>query len=324
MSAHTKAGTIIGESAPVVRLRDMIRMAGPTNLPVLIEGPTGVGKELVAAALHAASGRHGPFVAFNVCAITESMFEDALFGHVRGAYTGAFNDTAGFLVEAHRGTAFFDEIGGLQLGLQAKLLRAIETGEFRPLGGKCDVHSDFRVVAATNEGMNQLVADRRVRSDLAHRIGAVVLHVPPLEQRLSDVPLLVRHFLERAGRSELTVGGDAMRELQQHHWPGNVRELKQVIEWAGVMARATLTADTVKAAMRHRSQPGTLSDCAQQERGTLREVLNRHAWNTESAARELGVHRATLYRRMKQLRLTALSPRRSRVTESGGGEALAG
>ncbi len=323
MSASNVAKAIVGESSAIAELREMIRMVGPTKLPVLIEGPTGAGKELVAFAVHEASGRRGAFVAFNVCAIGESMFEDALFGHVRGAYTGALNEAPGFLVEAHRGTAFFDEIGGLHLGLQAKLLRAIETGEFRPIGGKCDAQSDFRVVAATNEGINQLVANRRVRADLAHRIGAVVLQVPSLEQRLCDIPLLVRHFLDRAGRPQLTVAAEAMRELQQHHWPGNVRELKQVVEWAGVMATTTLTADTVRAAMRHRSQPGALSDRAQTERGALREVLNRHSWNTETAARELGVHRATLYRRMKQLRLTALSPRRSRLNESGG-EALAG
>lgn len=324
MSTRGAAHGIIGESRPIVQLREMIAMAAPTRLPVLIEGPTGSGKELVAAALHEASGRRGSFVAFNVCAIGESMFEDALFGHVRGAYTGALNDAPGFLVEADGGTAFFDEIGSLQVGLQAKLLRAIETGEFRPIGGKRDVRSAFRIVSATNERLSELVAEGRVRADLAHRIGAVILTVPALAERACDLPLLVRHFLDRAGRPGLLVTKEAVRELQEYDWPGNVRELKQLVEWAAVLTGEALTAECVRGILSQRGRPRVERDVSLDERRELRDVLERHGWDTETAARELGVHRATLYRRMKQLRLTASSPRRGRAMSSVDAEVRAG
>jgi DNA-binding NtrC family response regulator len=300
--SDTIARTIIGNSGAIRNLRGLIEIAGPTKLPVLIQGPTGSGKELVAAALHQASGRRGAFVAFNVCAIGETMFEDALFGHARGAFTGALVETAGFLLEANHGTAFFDEISGLQLGLQAKLLRAIETGEFRPIGAKRDVRSDFRVVSATNEPIDQLVADARVRSDLAHRIGGVILNVPSLAERPDDVPLLVRHFLERSGYGHLGVQAEAIGVLQEHDWPGNVRELKQLVEWAAVMSTDVLSADVLRVAMAHRSR-AVVPSLTNGERGALRALLEEHAWDIDSAATSLGVHRATLYRRMKQLQL---------------------
>jgi DNA-binding NtrC family response regulator len=325
MSTMSGATAIIGESAAIVRLREMIAIAAPTRLPVLIQGPTGTGKELVAAALHEASGRRGSFVAFNVCAIGESMFEDALFGHVRGAYTGALSDAAGFLVEADRGTAFFDEIGGLQPGLQAKLLRALETGEFRPIGGKRDSRSDFRVVSATNESISQLVSEKRMRPDLAHRIGAVVLEVPALRDRPDDVPLLVSYFLRRVGRvgGEPGVTTDAIRALQAYHWPGNVRELRQVVEWANVLGPGTITLDVTRAALSQRAASHQSTEATSTERRELCAVLDRHEGNTEAAARELGVHRATLYRRMRLLRVTATS-RRGRAGLSGESEARAG
>ena len=324
MSTMSVGSSIIGESRGIVRLREMIAIAARTKLPVLIQGPTGAGKELVAAALHEASGRRGSFVAFNVCAIGDSMFEDALFGHVRGAYTGALNDSPGFLVEADRGTAFFDEIGGLHASLQAKLLRAIETGEFRPIGGKRDVRSDFRVVSATNEAIGQLVAEKRMRADLAHRIGAVVLDVPALCERPDDVPLLVRHFLRQSGRAVDSAGitADAIRDLQAYHWPGNVRELRQVVEWAHVLEPGVITADITRVALAQRAQSHVSTETSSLERRELCDVLDRHEWNTESAARELGVHRATLYRRMRHLQLTSL--RRGRSGLSGESEARAG
>src|SRR4051812_29569272 len=152
---------LVGRSMAMRRLRATIERVATARIPVLIEGATGTGKELVASLLHQLSGRRGAYVAFNVCAIADSMFEDALFGHVRGAYTGASADAPGFLREAHAGTVFLDEIGGLPVALQAKLLRTIETGVLRPIGGSRDVASDFRVVAATNEGVGRLVAEDR-------------------------------------------------------------------------------------------------------------------------------------------------------------------
>jgi DNA-binding NtrC family response regulator len=287
----------------------MVAVAAPTPLSVLIQGPTGSGKELVAAAIHARSGRNGRFVAFNVCAITEAMFEDALFGHVRGAFTGAVADSPGFLLEAHGGTAFLDEVSGLPAAQQSKLLRAVETGQFRPVGARRDAQSDFRVVAATNEDMERLVREGRFRDDLAHRLRAIVIHVPPLSTRLEDIPLLVREFLIRAGKPNVIVAPDAIRILQEHAWPGNIRQLKQVIELAMAMSAIDdgryLSTEGVVAALDHRgaSTVSTEPSTYLLERQRVLEVVERYRGDTEQAARELGVHRATVYRWIKRLQI---------------------
>ncbi|HJR63809.1 MAG TPA: sigma 54-interacting transcriptional regulator, partial [Gemmatimonadaceae bacterium] len=227
----------------MARVRELVRQIAPTELSVLIEGPTGAGKELVAQAMHAASRRSGRLVAFNVCAIAETMFEDALFGHVRGAFTGATSDAAGYLVEADKGTVFLDEISGLAMGMQAKLLRVLETREFRPVGARLDRRSDFRVVAATNEPLATLLAERRIRADLAYRLGGVVIQVPSLRERPEDVPVLACRFMERARAScgiAVRLSGEALHALQQYDWPGNVRELKNVVERAAVLAEGAV------------------------------------------------------------------------------------
>ena len=297
------ADMLVGESAPMQKLRALVLAAAPTALSVLVHGPTGSGKELVAAALHKASGRRGRLVAFNVCAIGDAMFEDALFGHARGAFTGALGDTPGFLREADGGTAFLDEISGLPLALQAKLLRAIETGEFRPVGAKHDVRSDFRVVAATNERLDELVAEHRFRADLSHRIGAIVVHVPALAERVEDLPLLALTFLRRMGAGHLPVTTGAIERLRAHSWPGNVRELKQIIEWAATLATRCIDDEIVVTALAHRASAPELDDRVL-ERKLLRDALEAVQWDTRLAARELGIHRATLYRRMKRLQVS--------------------
>lgn len=292
-------------------LRAKIAMAARSALSVLIQGPTGSGKELVAAALHAESGRSGAFVALNVCAISDTMFEDALFGHVRGAFTGAVDDSLGYFREAHLGTVFLDEISGLQLVSQAKLLRALETGEFRPVGGRHDVRSDARIVSATNEDLGTLVADHRFRTDLAHRLAGVTIRVPSLAERTEDIPLLVRHFLERAGLGALEVGRRTFEELCSRTWSGNIRELKHFVEWVLVLTQGHLDDVTILRALATyglRESPEGLAAEALQ----LRDVLTRHDWNTARAARELGIHIATVYRRMEKHRVVAPRPRRQR------------
>ena len=252
------------------------------------------------------SGRRGAFVPFNVCAISESMFEDALFGHVRGAFTGATNDMPGFLKESDGGTVFLDEVSGLMPALQAKLLRAIETGVFRPVGAKRDVQSDLRVVTATNERLEGLVDDGRLRGDFAHRIGAVTIAVPSLSERPDDIPVLVRHFLDRIGSGHVRVGDEALQVFASHDWPGNVRELKHVVEWTAAFSNGHLGAETVRAALAQRSSAGSRRmDADALARHGLRLALERSEWNTELVAKQLGVHRATLYRRMKRLGLVA-------------------
>jgi DNA-binding NtrC family response regulator len=274
-----------------------VRRVAPTRLAVLIEGPTGSGKELVAAAIHEESGRRGAFVPFNVCAIPESMFEDALFGHVRGAFTNAFAETQGYLREADGGTVFLDEIGALPRSLQAKLLRALETGKFRPVGAGRDVHSDFRLVAATNEPAALLVADGRLRPDLAHRIAGITIAVPALAERTADIARLVRYFATRSGSPQ--VCDDAtLAMLIAHAWPGNVRELRNVVECA--IALGGLSASIVHGLV---TKGGTAEPDAISKRHRLRAVLVAHRWNTESAAKTLGVNRTTVYRWMKESRI---------------------
>jgi DNA-binding NtrC family response regulator len=199
-----------------------------------------------------------------------------------------------------------DEVSGLAPAMQAKLLRAIETGVFRPVGAKRDARSEFRVVAATNERIGGLVDEGRFRADFAQRIGAVTVEVPALVERLEDLPALVRHFLVRAGADHVRVGADAEEALASHDWPGNVRELKHVVEWAAAFSTTSLGAETVRSALAQRASIGAgRADAVALERKELREVLERFGWNTDVAAEHLGLHRATLYRRMKRVGLAA-------------------
>jgi DNA-binding NtrC family response regulator len=317
MSANGYEGLLIGESAPMRRLRAMVATVAPARIPVLIEGETGTGKELVAAMLHKLSGRSAPFVAFNVCALGESMFEDALFGHSRGAYTGAVSESLGFLREAHGGTLFLDEISGLPVWLQAKLLRAIETGVFRPIGAARDSQSDFRTVAATNERLEELVAEGRFRADLAHRLRGVVLTVPPLRERMDDIPLLVEHFVRRGQPNDVVVVmREALEMLQQRAWPGNVRELRQVVEAAAVFGREVLDVDAVALALANRAASREVAAAYSEGVAARRElisVLEKAEWDTERAAQTLGVHRATIYRKMKRLGVEVPSGRERRA-----------
>ncbi len=293
---------LVGSSSPMRELRALIARVAPLRIPVLIEGATGTGKEVAAALLHRDSERTGGFVAFNVCAVGESMFEDALFGHVKGAYTGALGESLGFLREANGGTVFFDELSGLALTLQAKLLRAIETGVFRPIGAARDVMSEFRTVAATNEQLRELVAEGRFRDDLMHRLSGITLRMPTLAERVDDIPELVRHFVRRLAGHDMPVTSGAIVLLQETPWPGNVRELRQVVEAGVAFAHGELDVRALELALAHRcgrtSVPRLVVGHA--ERRELITVLERTSGDTERAAELLGVHRATVYRRMKR------------------------
>lgn len=318
------ATQLIGNSTVMGRLRALILKVAPTEASVLIQGPTGAGKELVAHALHRASGRTGTFVPFNVCAIPETMFDDALFGHVKGAFTGATADAPGFLTEAHQGTVFLDEINSLAPWAQVKLLRAIETKSFRPLGSRRERESDFRVVTATNADLGALVRDARFRADLAHRLDGFVLDVPPLRERPDDIPLLARHFLERwDGRARYALSDGAVAALEAYDWPGNVRELKKVIERAAVLApEACITGEVVMGALGRASTVRSLHPAREQhERRLLLEALDAANWKTDQAAFALGVSRATVYRRMGAL---GIAPPRRRPLSGSGADAATG
>lgn len=320
------SGLLIGRSLAIRRVRSRILQLARTTLPVLIEGPTGSGKELVAQALHTLSGRSGRLVSFNVAAIGESMFEDALFGHVRGAFTGAAADIPGFLLEADRGTAFLDEISTLPLTLQVKLLRALETREFRPVGGRLDQRSDFRLIAATNEDLSSRASSGSFRHDLLYRIRAGVIRVPSLRDRIEDVRMLAAHFLraaanifsERAERA-LSLTDGAVQLLEAHTWLGNVRELRNVVELALVLtaSRTSIGAPEIAEALRDVGSAGGeqvphLAD-REAERCHLLEVLDRCGGEALQAANSLGISKSHMYRRMRELGITPRG-RRSTIT----------
>jgi two-component system response regulator HydG len=236
-------GTLVSESAAMREVFELIARVADATLPVVIQGETGVGKTMLARALHVESERAGaPFVAVNCAAIPEHLLESELFGHVRGAFTGATATRAGLFVEAHGGTLFLDEIGDMNLALQAKLLHVIESGNVRPLGGSRERQVDVRVVAATHRDLRKLVEQGRFREDLLYRMQGLVIEVPPLRQRREDIPVLAEHFLAQArARSPRAVAerisGAAARALIDYGWPGNVRELEHAIGRAVLLAR---------------------------------------------------------------------------------------
>jgi DNA-binding NtrC family response regulator len=317
MIARTIESLLIGHSTPMRKLRAQIERFAPTRLPALIQGPTGSGKELVARALHIASRRQGAFVAFNVCAVADSMFEDALFGHVKGAFTGATADRAGYLAEANGGTVFLDEVGGTAIASQVKLLRAVETGTFRSVGAGSDRVSDFRLVAASNEPLERLVIDGRFRRDLLHRLAGIILEVPPLAARPEDIVLLATHFLGsmHSGKA-VTLTSGAAACLREHSWPGNVRELKHAIERAAVLSvgHAIDREDIERCiVVESRGQNGQRLRADPAEARHLLHALIECEWDTAAVADRLGVHRATVYRRMRQCGIA----QRIRTTEPG-------
>jgi len=284
------------------QLREFVARLAPLPLSVLVTGETGVGKDLVARALHQFSLRTGALVAFNVCAIPDGMFESALFGHVRGAFTGAVAASSGFLAEANGGTVFLDEIGGLPLASQAKLLRAVETREFRPLGARQDRRSDFRVVAATNDALDRLVTEGRFRADLLQRLGAVRVAVPALRERASDIPELIAHFCTGvdAVAAERRFSRDAMEVLCGYSWPGNVRQLRHVVECAIHLAPSGAIEPAHLLPLLRREGMEGASPRLHRERELL-DTLMSSGWDVDEAARRLDVHRTTIYRRLKRI-----------------------
>jgi formate hydrogenlyase transcriptional activator len=268
---------------------------------VLIEGETGTGKELVARAIHRASDRaRGPFVAVNCAEIAESLFESELFGHTRGAFTGAVADRKGLLESAHRGTLLLDEIEDLAAGPQIKLLRVLQTREFKPVGTTRFVRFDARVIAASNQDLERLVQHRRFRADLFFRLDVLRIRVPALRERREDVPLLFEYSIARFNRANGTrfgaISPQSMAALVRRPWPGNVRELENVIERTLVNS----SHPTIDESLLHPAGGPVTED---NERERIVAALQRNQWSREKAARELGMSRITLWRRMSRLNL---------------------
>ncbi len=302
---------IVGRSPAIRELLDRIVRVAPTDATVLITGESGTGKELVARALHVVSRRGDkPFVPVNCAAITETLLESELFGHARGAFTGATRARRGLFEEASGGTLFIDEIGETSPGFQAKLLRALQEGEIRRVGESSPVQVDVRVIAATNQDLRRAIAEKRFREDLFYRLAVVPIRIPPLRERREDVPLLASHFLQRFARrtgSQRALSPEAAARLAAHDWPGNVRELENVIEQAAALsAGPEIRAEDVHVdalpPQADAGAPRSLAEAVDEaERRTIESALARCGGDLSRVARECGVSGTTLWRKMKRL-----------------------
>lgn len=304
---------ILGESPALRRVLAVARQAAPTELPILIEGETGTGKELLARAIHRQSGkRDGAFVAVNCAAIPEGLLESELFGHEKGAFTGAFKSRAGKFEVAHGGTIFLDEIGDMSVTMQAKLLRVLQEKEFERLGGNRPVSTDARVIAATNRDIGRLVAEGKFRDDLVYRIQAVRLVLPLLRERLEDLPLFIEHFLEQAKKrcrvETASITSGVMERLWSYSWPGNIRQLQHVIEGAlliaenGVIRLEHLPPPLREIAVATAADSHSLDDIlAEKERGLVLDALRRAEGVQAKAAALLNISERSLWYRVKKL-----------------------
>jgi DNA-binding NtrC family response regulator len=296
---------LVGESPAMRRVVQLIERVAPSDATVLVRGASGTGKELVARALHANSPRAGrPLVTINCAALTEALLESELFGHEKGAFTGAVQAKPGLVEVAEGGTLFIDEIGEMAPALQAKLLRVLEDGHFRRVGGTQEVCADVRVVAATNRDLAEELEAGRFREDLYYRLNVVAIELPLLRERREDVPELVEHFLttRQIGPLRSRIDPEAMRALVNHPWPGNVRELANVIERAQILAEGHLITvdDLPESLSAGRPQAGAGNGdprhLSEVERQHVRAVLQQEKGNKVHAARALGISRRSLYR----------------------------
>ena len=301
---------IVGASPALKEVLDLVRTVAPTDSTVLIEGETGTGKELIAQAVHTHSRRrHCPFMKLNCAAIPVGLLESELFGHERGAFTGALARKIGRFEAANGGTLFLDEIGDIPSELQAKLLRVLQDGEFERLGSTQTIRVNVRLVAATNADLSKMVSEKRFRSDLYYRLNVFPVPVPPLRDRVEDIPMLVEHFLARyAKRMQKhieTIPGNVMEALTVHTWPGNIRELQNFIERSVILTAGTILRAPLERLMQSVGpdvlEPVTLEDA---ERCHIRKILAQTKGvigGPRGAATRLGLKRSTLYFHMQRL-----------------------
>ena len=311
---------LIGKSESLKRVIDMASRAAPTDLTVLIHGESGTGKELMARAIHRLSSRKdGPFIPVNCAAIPEGLLESELFGHERGAFTGAIRARPGRFELAREGTLFLDEIGDMPLAMQAKILRVLQERQFERVGGTRSIGADVRVIAATHQDLEAMAAEGRFRSDLFYRLQGVRLVMPPLRDRIDDLPLLVTHLLERAAqrlwRQPATVSTEGLRCLWTYPWPGNIRELQHVLEGAMVLSDGVVLPEHLPPAVQRGAKAGMPGDTSPAVTGSLDEALED--WERRAilnalqkangvqarAAKILGITERSLWYRVKKLKI---------------------
>jgi len=332
LKTRYRLDNIIGASPAMEQLFSLVERVAHTDVPVLIGGESGTGKELVARAVHQHSPRAGgPFVALNCAAVPETLLESEFFGHEKGAFTGATKAHAGRFEQAHGGTLFLDEIGSMRFDLQAKLLRAIQEQEIQRLGSSVTKKVDVRILSATSEDLEQAIQKRTFREDLYYRLNVVPILLPPLRDRVDDVPLLVDHFLTRSaekfGRGSLTISPDAAERLQRHSWPGNVRELENCVERMTVLSRGDrLTLEDLPAHLRQGAEAaeGNLSAfdlpadgvrLEELESHLIVQALERTRGAIGPAAKLLGLSYKTLQYRIRKFGLD--TPKRAQSPDMG-------
>jgi DNA-binding NtrC family response regulator len=326
-AAAGELGHIVGSDARMIRVFEIIRAVAPSRTTVLMSGESGTGKSLIAHAIHSLSSRKDkPYVELSCGSIPETLLESELFGHVKGAFTGAHADKAGRFLAANGGTIFLDEINSASAGMQLKLLRVLQERKFEPVGSTQTIEVDVRVVLASNQPLETLVASGQFRQDLYYRINVVKIELPPLRERAADIPGLAMHFLEMHAaelhRQIIGFTPDAMQLMQRYTFPGNIRELSNIVERAAVLSKGQMiTAEDLPTHVQSAPEmnvptlrlaesedlpwvPTTLDEALREpERRILTAALNANNWNRQKTADVLGINRTTLYKKMKQLGL---------------------
>jgi two-component system response regulator HydG len=306
------ADVFIVHSEPMRKIFATVDEVAPTLAPIFITGETGVGKDIVARAIHLRSQRsYGPFVAVNCGALSETLLESELFGHEKGAFTGAVKTRRGRLEMADNGTLLLDEIGEISTKMQVSLLRVLEEKRFLRLGGTHSVYSDFRLITATHRDLPPLIKEKQFREDFYYRINVITIHIPPLRERLDDIPVLADHFLKRyveeTGKHLEGFTQKAIEQLTAYPWPGNVRELKNVIERAVVIAKGHIIGTEELKFLDPEKLPVQKSSCTFEELETnhIKQTLASCDGNISLAAKKLGINRSTLSRKIKRYHLTS-------------------
>jgi len=316
LGQHFDRQNIIGTSTEMTRLLETIAQVAPSEATILINGDSGTGKELVAGAIHFNSARKkGPFVKINCAAITETLLESELFGHEKGAFTGANKRTDGRFLQANLGTLFLDEVSEMSLTMQVKLLRVLQEREITRVGGDQNIKVDVRIIAASNKKLDQLIDEGKFREDLYYRLNVVGIDIPPLKDRPEDIPLLAQHYLNKFGeKNRKSLKGftpNAMDKLMKHNWPGNVRELMNAVERAVVLSRSDfldesdlpfvdspLTLSSDKGESREIETPS--ASLEEIERNAILKTLESAEGNKSETARRLGITRKTLHKKLKK------------------------